>query len=99
MPKCGGVREVVVDRRLHRQKESVRAYTYGISTVGSVLDLGLVEFHLLLLEDGLHLFVFLFDDVEQVLCEHLGALDLSFIGTSATNEQTFMVRRLCTHVT
>ena len=65
-----------------RSRESVRAYTYGISTVGSVLDLCLVELHLLLREDGLHLVVLLLDDFEEVFCEGFCALDLAFVWTS-----------------
>ena len=63
----------------------MRAYTYGISTVGSVLDLCLVELHLLLREDGLHLVVFLLDDFEKIFCEGFCALDLAFVGASVNH--------------
>ena len=65
----------------------MRAYTYGISTVGGVLDLGLMKFHLLLRQNRLHLCVFLTHNVQQVLCEHFGALYLSFVRPSDTNER------------
>lgn len=56
--------------------------TYGISTVGSVLGLCLMKFHLLLLHDGLDLFVFLADDFKQIFSQNLGTLYLTFVRTS-----------------
>ena len=60
------VREESTGDCTERPRESVRAYTYGISTVGSVLDLCLMKFHLLLCYDGLDLRMFLADDFEQI---------------------------------
>lgn len=44
--------------------KSVRAYTYGISTVGGVLDLGLMQLHLLLCQERLHFRVFLMNNFQ-----------------------------------
>ena len=57
-------------------------YTYGVSTVGGVLDLCLMKFHLLLLDESLDLGMFLPDDLEQILSEYLSPLHLTFIRTS-----------------
>lgn len=57
-------------------------YTYGVSTVGGVLDLCLMELHLLLRDDGLDLCVLLPYYFEQILCQNLGALNLTFVRTS-----------------
>ena len=74
---------VGVDGRLQREgdatSESVKAYTYGVSTVGGVLDLGLMQLHLLLRQHRLHFRMLLADDLEEVLGEHLGALDLLLV--------------------
>ena len=57
-------------------------YTYGVSTVGGVLDLCLMKFHLLLLDDGLDLSVFLAYNFEKVFSENLRTLNLTFIRAS-----------------
>ena len=41
-------------------------YTYGVSTVGGVLGLGLMKFHLLLLNDCFDLIVLLANDLEKI---------------------------------
>ena len=41
-------------------------YTYGVSTVGGVLDLCLMKLHLLLLNDCFDLIVLLANDLEEV---------------------------------
>lgn len=65
------------------RKGQNQGYTYGIGTIGGVLHLRLVKFHLLLLEHRLHFCVFISDDFQQVFSEHLGTSDLAIIWSSA----------------
>ena len=60
----------------------MRAYTYGVSTVGGVLDLSLMQLHLLLRQNRLHLGVFFPYDFEEVFCEDFRTLHLSLVGPS-----------------
>ena len=64
-------------------------YTYGVSTVGSVLDLGLMQLHLLLRQHRLDFRVLLADDLEEVLGKHLGALHLLLVWS--TESESFNV--------
>ena len=67
-------------------KESVRAYTYGISTVGSVLDLCLMELHLLLVYYRLHFGVFRSYDFEKIFGKDFGTRDLTLVWSSVDHE-------------
>ena len=76
------VREESTGDCTKRPRESVRAYTYGISTVGSVLDLCLMKFHLLLRQHLFHFRVFCAYDLQEILCERLRALHLLLVGAT-----------------
>lgn len=58
-------------------------YTYGVSTVGGVLDLCLVKFQLLLMDDGLDFCMFCAYYVKEIFGEDLGPLHLPFVRPTA----------------
>ena len=51
--------------------------THRHYTIRSILHLGLVKLHLLLVHYGLDLRVFSSDNLEEVICQHLCACNLS----------------------
>ncbi len=59
-------------------------HTYTVSTVSSVLDLCLMELHLLLLQERLHFVVFSTHNLEQVFGECFRTLYLLFVRAADT---------------
>ena len=78
----------------HDEEEAVRidfrrknlvsrfSYTYSISTISSILNLGLMQLHLLLLNYCFYFGVFGTDDFQEIFCQHFGSRYLAFIRSS-----------------